>query len=835
MGRRMGVDLSDIIIVGTVTLATGLFLYLRSGRGKAAVSQAGSAVPSRDERSREPTFSAKSEHTSPIPQPKSMFASIVNKLTSTFSSPSSTPPPSSPNFPRPPEKRASKKTISTTLASMESEHKMILFYGSQTGTAEDLATRTANEVYANFGVESVVADLEDYDMSDLVKFTESLEGAGKVVVGFFLATYGEGEPTDNAADFYEWFMDGRGKVWKSKADMTPVIVECAHAAQRKAKMDAHGARKEAYESGGECEDEDVHEIGDEIESEQQGAGIHYIVFGLGNKTYEHFNSMGKRIDKRLTAIGAKRVGPAGEGDDDGSMEEDFLAWKPKVLESLSAFYGVKDMGGKAGRGLAHIPLFNLAQEDELPEKSVFHGELASDHKPRRFKDGPGGDDKREFVEVSTKKRILYDAKNPLFSPVIASRNLFNVTHDELKLNPTDIIPASPSYTHDATAKSLRIPRECIHMEFSLASSGLRYETGDHVGIYGANPPSAVAALARALRLTDKDLEGIVRLKANPANRQSAMAKTPFPNPCTVRVALTHYLAITTPVKQHQLEVLAKYAGDEGQRARVYEIVDDRALFVEAVDTPQKTLAEVLEDFPSIQIPLQVVLGELLPPIVVRYYSISSSSKKEPTIVSITAVGVRYALPAKPLQPNTSAKATIRYKEGLVTSYVSRLHHKTSGLPVTQRAADETYPHPHLTTHVPLFIRTSSFRLPRDSSAPIIMIGPGTGVAPFRGFVAERVNLAAAAGGPKKPIGSTWLFYGCRHPEQDHLYKEEFAEYEAVVKGWRESALEEERGRAFDLRIETAYSRVPGKQKVYVQDLVQRRGAEVFEVLDKLRG
>ncbi|KAI8615179.1 hypothetical protein BC830DRAFT_1161400 [Chytriomyces sp. MP71] len=642
---------------------------------------------------------------------------------------------------------------------------MVLFYGSQTGTAEDLATRTANEVYANFGVASVVADLEDYDMSDLVKFTDSLEGPGRVVVGFFLATYGEGEPTDNAADFYEWFMDGRGK----------------------------------------GEDEGVHEIGDEIESEQQGAGTHYILFGLGNKTYEHFNSMGKRIDKR-------------EGDDDGSMEEDFLAWKPKVLESLSAFYGVKDMGGKAGRGLAHVPLFNLVQEDELAEKAVFHGEFAGDHKPRR-----------------TKKRILYDAKNPLFSNVIASRNLFNVTHDEVKLNPTDIVPANPSYIHDVATKSIRIPRECIHMEFSLARSGLRYETGDHVGIYGVNPPNAVAALARALRLTDPELECVVRLKANPANRQSAMAKTPFPNPCTVRVALTHYLAITSPVKQHQLEVLAKYAGDEGQKARMYEIVDDRALFVEAVDKPQKTFAEVLEDFPSIQVPLQVVLGELLPPIVVRYYSISSSSKKEPTTVSITAVGVRYALPAKPLQHTTSTKTTLRFKEGLVTSYVSRLHHKASGLPHAERAVDETYAHPHLPTHVPIFIRTSSFRLPRDPGAPIIMIGPGTGVAPFRGFVAERVNLAAASGGLKKPMGSTWLFYGCRHPEQDHLYKEEFAEYEALVKVWRESAVEEERGKAFDLRIETAYSRVPGKKKVYVQDLVQNRGAEVFEVLDKLRG
>ncbi|KAI8621005.1 hypothetical protein BC830DRAFT_1096233 [Chytriomyces sp. MP71] len=219
----------------------------------------------------------------------------------------------------------------------------------------------------------------------------------------------------------------------------------------------------------------------------------------------------------------------------------------------------------------------------LLDKAVFHGELAGDHKPRRYKDGPGSDDKREYVEVSTKICILYDAKNPLFNRVIASRNLLQRHARRTQTQPRHIVPNSPFYTHDITAKCLRIPRECIHMEFSLASSGLRYEAGDHVGIYGSNA----------------GIEAIVRLKANPANWQGAMAKMPFSNPCTVLVALTHCLAITAPVKQHQLEVLAKYARDDGQKSRVYEIVNDRALFVEAVDTPQKTLAEVLEDFPSI--------------------------------------------------------------------------------------------------------------------------------------------------------------------------------------------------------------------------------------------
>jgi NADPH-ferrihemoprotein reductase len=90
----------------------------------------------------------------------------------------------------------------------------------------------------------------------------------------FFISYGEGEPTDNSADFYSWIMDGRGTV----AD--------------KGDQDDHMTEEEV------CK------------------GMNYFVFGLGNKTYEHFNAIARRLDKRLTKLGAVRVGERGEGDDD---------------------------------------------------------------------------------------------------------------------------------------------------------------------------------------------------------------------------------------------------------------------------------------------------------------------------------------------------------------------------------------------------------------------------------------------------------------------------------------------------------------------------------------
>jgi NADPH-ferrihemoprotein reductase len=99
-----------------------------------------------------------------------------------------------------------KTSILETLENMSNPNKLILFYGSQTGTAEDLASRLAKEAAVHFGIATVVADVDEYEMEELLTFPEPdvLSSEGKVLVGFFMATYGEGEPTDSATEFYDW-------------------------------------------------------------------------------------------------------------------------------------------------------------------------------------------------------------------------------------------------------------------------------------------------------------------------------------------------------------------------------------------------------------------------------------------------------------------------------------------------------------------------------------------------------------------------------------------------------------------------------------------------------
>jgi len=149
---------------------------------------------------------------------------------------------------------------------------------------EDYATRLAKEGHSRYGLNTMIADMEEFDYDNLDAFpSENL-------AIFVLATYGEGEPTDNAVEFYE-FISG----------------------------------------------DDVSFAGEgAADSEKPLSNLKYVAFGLGNRTYEHYNAMVRRVDAAFQKLGATRIGQAGEGDDgEGTMEEDFLAWKEGMWEDVA--------------------------------------------------------------------------------------------------------------------------------------------------------------------------------------------------------------------------------------------------------------------------------------------------------------------------------------------------------------------------------------------------------------------------------------------------------------------------------------------------------------------
>jgi cytochrome P450 / NADPH-cytochrome P450 reductase len=217
--------------------------------------------------------------------------------------------------------------------------------------------------------------------------------------------------------------------------------------------------------------------------------------------------------------------------------------------------------------------------------------------------------------------------------------------------------------------------------------------------------------------------------------------------------------------------LAAYLGEDPVSAERYrsDILGKR-----------KSVFDLLEEHPACELPFHAYL-EMLSLLAPRYYSISSSPSIEGSRCSIT-VGVVEG-------PANSGHGI--YK-GVCSNYLAG------------RRAGETI-------HATVRQTKAGFRLPDDASVPIVMIGPGTGLAPFRGFLQERAALKANGA----TLGPAMLFFGCRRPDQDYLYAEE-------LKSFAASGIAE---------LHTAFSRAEGP-KTYVQNLVSAQKERVWSLMEE---
>ncbi|KAF2772738.1 hypothetical protein EJ03DRAFT_371660 [Teratosphaeria nubilosa] len=581
----------------------------------------------------------------------------------------------------------------------ETGKNCVIFYGSQTGTAEDYASRLAKEGSSRFGLKTMVADLEEYDYDNLDQFPDDK------VAFFVLATYGEGEPTDNAVEFYEFI----------------------------------SAEDVSFSEKGGAEEKPLN-------------NLKYVAFGLGNNTYEHYNSMVRNVSKFLDRLGAQRIGDAGEGDDGaGTMEEDFLAWKEPMWAALSSALNLEE------REAVYEPVYDITERHDLDadDDTVYLGEPNKNHLEGQSK-GP------------------YNANNPYIAPIAESKELFN----------------------DKT-------RNCLHMEVDISGSNLSYQTGDHIAVWPTNAGKEVDRFLNILGLSEKR-HTVIAVKG-----LDATAKVPFPSPTTYDAVVRYHMEICAPVSRQFVSQLAQFAPNDSIKAEMSKIGSDKEAFAQQVAVKNYNIAQFLESQSGgekwTKIPFSIFI-EALHKIQPRYYSISSSSLVQKNKISITAVVESLEAPGAP-----------HVVKGVTTNYLLALKQKQHGDP---------NPDPHGLNyaitgprnkydgiHVPVHVRHSNFKLPSDPTKPIIMIGPGTGVAPFRGFVQERAQMAKNG----EDVGKTILFFGCRKSREDFLYEDEWKQYKQDL------------GDKFELI--TAFSR-EGPNKVYVQHRLKEHADEVNKLLEQ---
>ncbi|MCA0924195.1 bifunctional cytochrome P450/NADPH--P450 reductase [Bacillus stratosphericus] len=318
-------------------------------------------------------------------------------------------------------------------------------------------------------------------------------------------------------------------------------------------------------------------------------------------------------------------------------------------------------------------------------------------------------------------------------------------------------------------QSEKSTRQTRHIELQLPE-GKHYKEGDHIGIVPKNSATLVQ------RVTD-------RFKLDPQQHmilssEKEASHLPLNQPIQVEELLASHVELQEPVTRTQLRDLAKYTVCPPHRIELEQMAGET--YQEAVLKKRVTMLDLLEQYEACELPFDHFLA-LIPGLKPRYYSISSSPKVDEKRLSITVAVVK----------GKSWSGRGEYA-GVASNYLCGL-----------QEGDE----------VACFLHEAQagFELPPSPEIPMIMIGPGTGIAPFRGFIQAREAWQNEA----KPLGEAHLYFGCRHPHEDDLYYDEMqlAEQKGVVT------------------IHRAYSRYE-EQKVYVQHFIKNDGAKLIELLDK---
>jgi len=338
-------------------------------------------------------------------------------------------------------------------------------------------------------------------------------------------------------------------------------------------------------------------------------------------------------------------------------------------------------------------------------------------------------------------------------------------------------------------KELRDPTDSgstlhIEIDISMHMSTMAYHTADNLGIFPRNDSATVKAVADALHL---DLDKSFCLIPNSDtdggsnnNNNNNNHALPFPTPCTVRDCLERYCDLTGSPRRSDLKQLATYATSDLDRKALLRMStkEGKTEYREKIVDAHVGIADLVTKLcTSIVCPLEHFIM-ICPRLQPRYYTISSSSLVNPTTVHITLAVLE-----------TQAKDG-RVFRGLTSNYLESM-----------KIGDT----------VSTFVRESTFRL-KDQSRPLLMFGPGTGIAPMRAFLQERSHVRNNT--TEQVVGPSILYFGCKKRAMDYIYRDEL---EAFVN---EETL---------TQLHLAFSREK-KEKVYVQHLLVNNAVETWKLI-----
>jgi sulfite reductase (NADPH) flavoprotein alpha-component len=540
------------------------------------------------------------------------------------------------------------------------------------------------------------------------------------------------------------------------------------------------------------------------------AGVKFSVLALGDRSYTHFARCGKTIDARLEQLGGIRCTPRVDVN-----KEDFKAvdgWIEAVLSKLD----ILDL--------------------ETAEALTWNGVLAYSNS---MSDISNGVESKGSAATAGTTPAKWTKSKPYFAAVVGVESLCNLNSPSNGTNTTN--GTSTTSTIAALDSS---PKNTVRVEIDLGDSGIDYLPGDALGVWPTNDPHDVDDLLEVVGMGGGGSSDEVLVKvphwhyndedistANNNKKKSGGDGERVSGFMTLREALTRCYDLRSP-KPELLQLLAtKLADLKEKKENGFSLLknggdgDSGKGVQNEKYMAERHVADILREWKPITLTVDELLSVLrqLQP---RLYSISSSPLEASAFLPSTTK----------LSSNSSSG------EGTVASNGDDHHHRTTvqltvavlkytsavgksrvGVASTYLAERVVENLPPLATNckVPVYLyKNPDFKLPADLKTPIIMVGPGTGVAPFRGFIQHRILLAAAATGAEKEgevssiLGPALLFFGCRRRNQDYLYG-------AELENWAAQG---------QIELFTAFSRETNK-KIYVQHRILENAERVWHLLE----
>ncbi|SCZ14965.1 cytochrome P450 / NADPH-cytochrome P450 reductase [Streptomyces sp. 136MFCol5.1] len=342
------------------------------------------------------------------------------------------------------------------------------------------------------------------------------------------------------------------------------------------------------------------------------------------------------------------------------------------------------------------------------------------------------------------------------------------------------VVANEELVADATGLwdfSLEPPRPSAKSITIELPEGVTYDTGNHLAVFAKNEPVLVN---RALTRLGVDRDQVLRLD-QPAGGRTHL---PVGTAVTAGLLLTEFLELQDVATRTQVRILAEHTECPWTRPQLQAYTADTE---EAEERYQNeilgkriSVLGLLERFSAVELPLAVFL-EMMGPIRPRFYSISSAPLANPQHVRLT-VGLLEG-------PALSGDGQYR---GTCSSYIGGLE-----------SGDVFYGY----VRVP----SPTFAPPADPATPLILIGPGTGIAPLRGFLEERASQQENG----TEVGLSQVFVGCRHPEHDYFYRQE-------MQNWEQSGI---------AQVHTAFSAVAGHPARFVQNAIANAADTVWQAIE----